>query len=124
MTLERALFDFLSVRAKLPLYRGPLPENAPDTCAGLIYRGGQAEVDGRVAQAAFQLLVRGESQDHVLAIYQQVRDLLLRYYQQPLGDSGYVLYSVTENSSGFLGQDERGRYVMSANFTVRANTLS
>ncbi len=122
MTLDKDLFDLVVARAGLQpnrdVFRGPLPEDAPRTCCALIYRGGTAEVDGRVAEADFQLYVVGETQDKALSLYLKVRNALLGTYQLPFGDSR-TLFSVTETSRGILGLDETGRFAFSANFAVR-----
>ncbi len=124
--IDRAIFEWVAFSTGLQrgsvLFRGPLPENAPDTCVALIHRGGLGEVDGRVAEIALQVYVRSPSQDEALSLYAKVREALLKNYNVSLGN-GMLVFSAVEVSQGFLGQDERGRYVFSGNYTVRAPSM-
>lgn len=124
--IDKAIFDWLAEETRLPrgvlLFRGPLPESAPDTCVAVIHRGGLGELDGRVAEVAIQVYVRAVSQDEALRLYSLVREILLGKFNVPLED-GLTFFSASEVSQGMMGQDERGRYVVSGNYTVRTQRV-
>lgn len=130
-TFDRELFDWMIANgggyfipitaANGNLSRGPFPTEEPDNAAALIYHGGLTEAPDRAAFPRFQVLIRGASQDEALAILTQVRALLASNYGWTMGSTD--VYYILEESGGFIGYDDRQRFLYSANYRLGTSKL-
>jgi len=120
----KPLFDFLATKLALTkavdFHHGLFPPNAGNNGTALTQHV-PPQIDGHnpnMRWHRFQFLTRNQSYAAGDTEAQRISEIVIRLRGETL--TGYYLYDVTGNGPAYVGTDEKGRHVFSANVTVSA----
>lgn len=120
----KPLFDFLAMKLSLTKgmdwHRGYIPPEKQNNGTCLMKRvGSTVDSDNTdMRWHRFQFLTRNEKYGAGETEAERIFNLVIKLRGESL--TGWYLYDVTGNEPAYIGTDEKGRHLFSANVTVSA----